>query len=409
MTTVITPDTPEAVPAAHRNLPYLRYVAGQTVSILGDQVWYVALSWAAVQLASPAVAGLVLTVSAVPRLVLMLFGGAFVDRLGPKRLMIGSDLLRAVVSATAAAVALATPSIGLLIVMAVIFGVVSAVFMPAAGAMAPMLLHKQQMSSGAAIAELTSRAALTLGAPLGGVLVAVGGLTLAAGFDAATFALSALALMTLRPRTVETERQTDLLRSMRDGFGYLRRNRLVLTIVVIGLLDNLGFVGPMNVGLALLSDERGWGAGGIGAALSGFGAGAMVSAAVLLRTAPRGTVRLSIVVCTVLGGVGILVLALVPTLWMAVVASFVIGLCSGLKGVSLRSLSQLHTDDAFRGRVSSISTVGNLGVTPLMIAVTGVAVDRFGLLTTFAASASLCLAAGVIGLLSRALRTARAA
>ncbi|WP_163569207.1 MFS transporter [Fodinicola feengrottensis] len=113
---------------AYRESPYVRYVVSQSVSVLGDQVWYVALSWAAVQQSTPAVAGVIVSVSALPRLLLMLFGGPLVDRYGPRRLMIGSDLLRVVVSVAAAGVALWQPTIALLVVVALVFGAVDAVF-----------------------------------------------------------------------------------------------------------------------------------------------------------------------------------------------------------------------------------------------------------------------------------------
>src|SRR5690606_26096894 len=77
MSTVIS--TPDPVKPAYRDGSYLRYTAGHAVSIVGDQVWYVALSWSAVQLASPAVAGIIMTVSALPRLVLLMLGGVYVD------------------------------------------------------------------------------------------------------------------------------------------------------------------------------------------------------------------------------------------------------------------------------------------------------------------------------------------
>src|SRR5690349_13952999 len=111
-----------SVRPAYREAAYVRYVTGQAVSILGDQVWYVALSWTAVRLVSPGLAGLIFTVSALPRLALMLFGGAIVDRYGPRLLMIRSDAARAVISLGAAAIALRFSNVALLVVVALIFG-----------------------------------------------------------------------------------------------------------------------------------------------------------------------------------------------------------------------------------------------------------------------------------------------
>jgi MFS family permease len=189
-----------AVRAAWREPAYLRYLAGRSVSWLGDQVWSVALAWAAVRLASPGVAGLVLAASSVPRLALMLFGGPLADRHDARRLMLASDAARAVVTLIAAALAVAGTGLPLLVVVALVFGVVDAVFLPAAGSVQPRLLRPTQYASGAALGELANRAALTLGAPLGGLLVTFGGLPLGCLVDAATFLLSIAALWSIHPR-----------------------------------------------------------------------------------------------------------------------------------------------------------------------------------------------------------------
>ncbi|MZG12472.1 MFS transporter, partial [Streptomyces sp. SID5914] len=79
---------------AHRDPNVLRWVGAYTASMLGDSVFFLALSWAAVRQGSPAEAGIVTAVSAVPRALLMLGGGVVVDRLGPRRVVIGSDAVR---------------------------------------------------------------------------------------------------------------------------------------------------------------------------------------------------------------------------------------------------------------------------------------------------------------------------
>ena len=187
---------------AIREPAFLRYLIGQSISLAGNQVWYVALSWSAVRLASPGLAGAMLMLSSMPRLALMLFGGVVADRFEIRRLMIGSDVVRTLVTAAAALVALARPGIALLAVLALVFGIVDAVFQPSAGAMAPRLLSPAQYTGGAAASTLAARLALAAGAPLGGVVLAVGGLGPALLVDAATFAVSVATLLTLRPRPV---------------------------------------------------------------------------------------------------------------------------------------------------------------------------------------------------------------
>ncbi|MYS48683.1 MFS transporter, partial [Streptomyces sp. SID6013] len=72
--------------------------------MVGDTVFFLALSWAAVQNGTPAQAGLVTAVSAVPRALLMLGGGVVADRLGPRRVVIGSDTVRCLTVLAVAAV-----------------------------------------------------------------------------------------------------------------------------------------------------------------------------------------------------------------------------------------------------------------------------------------------------------------
>jgi MFS family permease len=388
--------------------------------VLGDQVWYVALSWMAVRLASPAVAGLILAVSSVPRLALLLLGGAIVDRYGPRRLMIGSDLLRAVISLGAAGAslgaagaALAAPgvpqpftvpllvtvaqpfTVALLVTVALAFGLADAVFLPAAGAIAPRLLQPDQLASGAGTTTLAARAALTVGAPLGGVLVAVGGLPLACLVNAVTFVVSVATLASVRPRpAAEAPHSGPLVATLRAGLAYVSGHRLLRVLLLVSLLTNLGFVGPMNVGLALVSTARGWGAAGIGDMLAGFGIGAVIGALLMIRVRSGG--RVIAAVCAAIQGSAVFTIAIAPRLWTAVLATALAGLTSGPLAIVITSLIQRFTDDRYRGRVASVNTLANLGVTPMAMAVMGAVAGQLGNVTAFAGSAGLELAAATI-------------
>lgn len=391
--------------AAYRVPAFRRYALGQAVSVLGDQVWYVALSWAAVQIASPAAAGAVLAVSSVPRLIFMLFGGVLVDRRGPRDLMIHSDVIRAGVAFAAAAIALWSPSVVLLVVVALVFGTADAVFLPAASALQPRLLEPAQYASGNATTSLVNRAALTLGAPLGGLLVAYGGLALACVVNAVTFLVSVAALRSLErlPPIAASAKES----GMREGLAYIGRSRLLCSVLLAGLLCNIGFVGPMNVGLALTSNAFGWGASGIGAMLSGFGVGTILSGLIFVRYQPRRGVGPLTALCMVVQGISVVVPALTAHLPVAVAATFVAGLTSMPAGILLSAVAQYATDDAYRGRVGSVSSLANLGITPLAMAAMGFAAARYGRVPAFVVSGALEFLGAAVCLGVPALRTAR--
>jgi MFS family permease len=420
-----------AASSVWRDQPFLRYLAGQTVSLLGDQVWYVALSWTAVHVGSPAIAGVLLMLSAVPSFALMLFGGVVADRFDIRRVMMGSDILRTAVVAGAAGIALIRPGIALLAVLALTFGLVDAVFMPAAGAMQPRLLRPEQFASGAAAAETLGRLALSAGAPLGGLLVAFGGLPLALTVDAATFAVSVLTLATVRPRPVQRTAHSShaagagsraaiagvtdsaparLLRGywadLRGGVAFLVRDPLLGPLAVLGLLGNLAFVGPMNIGLAELAAQRGWHATGIGVLLTGFGIGAAGGAVLTNWWHIRRGAGIAVAVLGAVQGAAILATGIAPWLWLAVLAAACVGLCSGPMGVTSSVLTQAATPDEMRGRVSSFITMTAYGAVLIGISATGVLIGVAGLTGGFAICAGI-EASGVLLLLAPGLRTAK--
>ena len=401
------PAAGSSVPA-HRNAPFLRYLAGQAVSTIGDQVWYVALSWSAVRHAGAATAGVVVSVSAVPRLFLLLFGGVVADRFDVRRLMLGSDVLRTAVCLAAAAVALADPGISLLIVMALLFGTVDALFMPAAGSMQPRLLTADQYAGGAVLATLSARLALTVGAPLGGFLVAHGGLSTALLVDAVTFALSVGALASVRPRPIEPDGNAEASRepywhSFRSGLRYLRGHAVLGPLVLVTFLTNAGFVGPLNVGGVLLAQTRGWGAQGVGDLLTGFGVGAAAGALLMARVRIRRRLGVWIAVLGAAQGVAVAAMAWSPSVLAASAVTLLVGLLSGPMAVLTSVVQQRETEDAFRGRVSSVVTLTVLGIVPLAMGLMGVAVAVLGTTGAFAVSGAVEVA-GLVGLLSGPFR-----
>ncbi|MGW6910614.1 MFS transporter [Streptomyces sp. NPDC054940] len=396
--------------AAHRDPNVLRWLGAYASSAVGDNVYYLALSWAAVQAGTPAQAGLVTALSAVPRAVLMLGGGVVADRFGPRRVLIGSDAVRcAAVLAVAGLLLVGRPGLWPLAALALLFGAVDAVMMPALGALPSRITGRGQLARVHGMRGLAVRLANVVGAPLGGLGVALGGTAAAFGLAGLLFAASLPLLIALRvgrQPADDARARGSAWSDLTGGLRYIRGHRVLLPLIVVIALSDLGFVGPLNVGLALLADERGWGAGGVGWVLAGFGTGA--GAASLLLTArghvPRAGLVLS--VSGVASAVAIGALAFMPHLAVAAAVALSIGLISGLNGVLCGALLQAESDRAYVGRVTSVSTFFSLGVAPLTFPLTGAAIGLWGTGPVFVASAAVCGLAGVVGLCARNLRRA---
>ncbi|MFF9842160.1 MFS transporter [Streptomyces sp. NPDC013740] len=396
--------------AAHRDPNVLRWVGAYTASTLGDSIYYLALSWTVVSTGTPAQAGLVMAVSAVPRALLMLGGGVVADRLGPRRVVIGSDAVRSlVVLGLAAALLLTSPGLWALAAVALVFGVVDALFLPAVGALPPRIAPHDQLARIQGLRGLAYRCGAVLGAPLGGLMVALGGPTAAFGAAGLLFALSVPLLSALRlgplPATGEA-RDGTALSDLVDGLRYLRGHRLLGPLMIIVLLSDLGFVGPLNVGLAVLAEQRDWGASGIGWILAGFGTGA--GAASLLLTVRGRVPRAGAVsgLTMTVGALAIGALASTTLLPAAVAVAVAVGLLAGLSGALCNALVQTHCDPAYLGRVTAVSGLCSLGLAPLSFPVTGAAIGLWGLGPVYAVSAAVCALSGIYGLVVPAVRRA---
>lgn len=395
---------------AHRDPNVLRWLGGFTASAVGDNVYYIALSWTAVQSGTAAQAGLVTAVSAVPRALLMLGGGVVADRYGPRRVVVGSTAVRSALVLSAAVLLLVTsPGLWALGAVAAVFGVVDAVFIPAAGALPARITGRSQLTRVQGMRGLATRLANVLGGPLGGLGVALGGTAGAFGLAALLIGVSLPVLLAVRVGELppdERKARGAVSAELRDGLRHIRRDRVLRPLIVVIALGDLGFVGPMNIGLTLLSEERGWGSAGMGWVLAGFGAGAG-SAALLLTW--RGRVPRAgyvMAVTNAASAVAIAGLAQAPSVLAAAGVALCVGMLAGLAGALGTALVQAAAGPAYVGRVTSAATLVSYGVAPLTFPLVGWASGHWGTGPVFTACAGVCALSGAVALCAGPLRRA---
>ncbi|WP_210576089.1 MFS transporter [Streptomyces sp. GESEQ-4] len=410
MTSTLVPGGGLKERSAHRDPNVLRWLGAYVSSAVGDNVYFIALSWAAVQSGTPAQAGLVTAASALPRALLMLGGGVVADRYGPRRTVLASTAARAALVLTAAVLLLATsPGLWVLGAVAVLFGVVDAVFLPAAGALPARITGRGQLARVQGMRGLATRLANVLGGPLGGLGVAVGGTAGAFGLAALLVGVSLPLLLAVRVGTLPPDDASPrgaVLAELRDGLRHIRRNAVLRPLVIAAALTDLGFVGPMNLGLTLLAQERGWGSSGMGWVLAGFGTGAGAASFLLTwrgRVPRAGAVA---AVTSLLGAAAIGALAQVTSVPGAVGVALLIGLSLGLSGALYGALTQAAAGPAYVGRVTAASTLVGFGVAPLTFPVVGWAAELWGTGPVFVVGAVVSALGGVIALCAGSLRRA---
>ncbi|GAA3081887.1 MFS family permease [Kribbella aluminosa] len=354
------------------NRAYYGWLAGSTLSVLGDAALFFALGWAATGI-GPRVAALVLTGFTLPRAVLLLLGGVLGDRIGPRRLLlICSAIVGICCLLLALVVGVRGVSVSVLLATSITVGTVDAFALPAAGVLPRLFVPDDQLPRAMALRTSAAQVITLAGGPLSGILVATVGLVGALTLDGVTFAVQFLVLLTLRP-PYDVPPQSDrpsVVRAALDGLRVAIADPVLRMILgVVGLVA--AFVLPVtSLCVPLLARAHGWAAGQAGFVVAGNVCGGLLVAVLVARFgtfARAGTA----------GGIGCLVaaagisgLALAPTVPLAVSATLLQGLGVGLftshlAPVFVRSTPKSHLT-RLQSLLSLVQTVPLLASTNLL-------------------------------------------
>lgn len=361
------------------------WIGIKALSDAGDAIWTIALAWTAVQITSPAIAGLIVAAGTLPRALILLFGGILADRANARHVMMLFNAIRVVVLVTVAVWVLASPpSVLMLLLAAIAFGACDAFYEPSAGTIARQLVHTSDLPSYSAVMQTASRLGTMGGAAIGGFLVAATGLFGSASINALTFTVVvAFIAIWLRPRfTLPRAEKESPFRGIRKGFAHLRAAPTTRTLVIALSGLNLA-VGPaVGIGLALRAHDQGWGAAAVGIFEGLLGLGAALGAVSVAKWRPRHEARAGFW-ALVVQGAGIVALGAGPV-WSVGGASFAIGATAGYASVLLGSTFAATVDPSYLGRMGSITRLGDDVLMPLAMAAFGALASATALWVPFA-------------------------
>ncbi len=362
-------------------------IGGQMVSTAGDMFYAVALPWLVLSGTGDAQAlGVVLAAYSVPRVGTIILGGWLSDRLRPRRVMLGADLCRAVLVAMLAALAFAAhPALWALIAVAAPLGACEGLFLPASYAIMPEILDERDLHAGNAVNTSALQAANLIGPGIGGVIVGVFHAGTALAVDAATFAVSAAALLAMRSGrhraapAAETAATGDDPRLRMTFWQIVRSWRLLQVALVIVIAGNLFIGGLMWVAIpALAHGPLHAGAGGYGAMLAAFGGGTLAGGLVAGTLGRLPHQARAILLLTLGQAAGITALPFAPGLIGAVGVLAVTGLVTGLTNVLFLSLVQTQAPRDLLGRIMGVFVFATFSLYPISVLLAGAMVRRFG-------------------------------
>jgi MFS family permease len=354
--------------AAFRSAPFRALWVGMIVSNVGSQMQIVGQGWLVRDLsADPVSLGLVSLASAVPMIFLTPIGGAFADRFPRRRLLMCTQIGMAAQSVLLASLTLSGyVQLWHILVMSAANSVLLAVDNPTRQALLPDLVTQEQLQSAVSLNSVVWSGSALFGPALGGLLLSPlgpGGLFVvnAASYLAMVYALSAIRGVQHRSHT----RGDAVLQGVMNGLKYASRDgltRTVLLLLVLGSLFGRSYqtlmpifardvlqVGPEGYGLLLAAP-------GAGAIVGAFGLAAVRS----LRRTDRVMLGGLVVFCVL-----ILLFSTSRSFGLDLFWLLLAGVCSTVFMASGSTLLQLHSPRELRGRVMSLATVANIGMSYL--------------------------------------------
>jgi MFS family permease len=363
---------------------------------------------------SPAFAGLVAAISALPGLLISPIGGWLVDHIGRRSVSIGADLLS---SMSVMALPIVALTVGLSNISILLIAVIGGIFDPAGYTARKTLLADVAKASGIELNRLNGihegfmGIAWILGPAIGAGLISTVGAVNSFWVSAILFMIAAFAIAFLRVGNLGKEAR-DLAeelgevtnRSIRVGFQVLWDDKLLRTISISILIIAAVYLPTETVILPTYFEELGNPAG-LGFVISALAAGSTIGSFgygwISARVSRRTLVRLTLIGTAV----SIIPMAFLPPFPLLIVSGFCLGLSWGPFNPLISTLVQQRVPADQQGRVFGVQTAVFYAAPPLGMVAAGISVENFGVGATYPVLATVLSVTALLALLTKSLRS----
>jgi len=363
---------------------------------------------------SPAFAGLVAAISALPGLLISPIGGWLVDHIGRRAVSIGADILSALAVIAFPIVALTS---GLSSSTILIIAVIGAVFDPAGYTARKTLLADVAKASDMELDRLNGihdgfmGVAWIFGPAVGAGLISTVGAVNSFWVAGGLFIFAALTITFLKvgnlgkeARDLAEELGEESNRSIRVGFQVLWSDKLLRTLTISILVIAAVYLPTETVVLSTYFEELGEPTS-LGIVISTLAAGYAVGSFGYGWVSARLT-RKNLVRTIFIGiAVSIIPMAFLPPLPILAVAGFFLGLSWGPFNPLMSTLTQQRVPADQQGRVFGVQTAVFYAAPPLGMVLAGLSVESYGVSATYIVLAAILSLTAIIALLTKSLRS----
>ncbi len=301
--------------------------------------------------------GLVGLAQFLPLLVLSLFGGQAADRYNRRLILVacfGSKALIALGLAVASQFG-ADVVIPAIFAAAIVTGATNAFMPPAATALLPMLLPREELPQGIAWSSLAFQSSLIIGPAVGGVIYAFGPVV---PYTATLVLLlvAAVLMLTLKAPKQNEVRDARTIGMIIEGLRFVWANKIVLGAISLDLVVVL-LAGAIALLPVFARDILHAGPSELGILRSAMGVGAATVALWLALKPLRARVGFWMFGATIVFGIATIVFGLSQWMWLTTLSLAIAGGVDMISVYVRQTLIQLNTPDEMRGRVGAVSFV----------------------------------------------------
>jgi MFS family permease len=350
----------------HRN--FRLFLAGQFLSLCGTWIQQVAHGWLILELTDSAFAvGLVTTLGSLPILLFTLYGGVVADRVDRHRfLMLLQSLMLIEALVLGTLVAMNRITVEWVMILAVLFGLLSAFEVPVRQAFTADMVGKEDLMNAIALNSSAFNLARVVGPTIAGVVIAGAGIAACFFVNAVSYlaVLAGLLRMEFGPMPPPAEHR-DARAALREGFAYVLGNRWPRALaLLIASFSIFGF--PfMTMAPVLARDVLGVGAAGYAALIASIGLGAATAAIFIAGWGTRFRKGRMLAWTSILFGVALVLAAVAHYFPASLILFTVAGWTMAANGILANTLLQIRAPDHLRGRVMGVYSFLVLGLAPV--------------------------------------------
>jgi MFS family permease len=337
-----------------------------------------------------------LIVEFLPIVVIGFFAGRLIDRASRRWILIVSDAARAGVFLV---LPFATSALQI-ITLAFAAGIATSLFRPAVYAGLPNLVTDRDLPQANGILQTADNLTWTIGALVGGALVAATSPDVAYVVNAVSFAVSALLIVRIRERFEEPERAPSRggWRDFVEGLSIVRRSRALLTVVVAWSIVMLANAGVNVSEVVLAKDVFSAGDFGYGLLVGATGLGLVLGSLCAGSWIGQRGFTIPYAVSIGLMALGFAAAAASPNVWIAALVVIAAGAGNGVAVVTNALLVQRGAPDRLRGRAFTVVMSVGYGVLGAGMIVAGPLTNAIGARWVWGISAGLTALGAFVGL-----------